>query len=72
LSRRVITKQLAGGYMPFQQISEYRAHAETGNLQSDLTNDAASKLQWSAKSESWLLLADNVVKKDNPGLTSAQ
>jgi hypothetical protein len=57
----------AGGYVPFQKIAEYLAHAEKCSLQSDLTNDAASKLQWSAIAQSWLLLADNLVKKDQLG-----
>jgi hypothetical protein len=47
--------------MPFQKISEYRAHAEKCTLQSGLSKDAASKLQWQAMAESWLLLADNLL-----------
>jgi hypothetical protein len=53
--------------MPFQKITEYRAHADKCTLQSDLTNDAASKLQWQAMADSWLLLADKLVKKDRYG-----
>lgn len=46
------------------EIAEYRARAEKCSRHAELTNDLASKLHWLAMAESWLVLADNLAKKD--------
>ncbi len=50
--------------MEFRNISEFRAQAENCFRQSELTNDGASKLHWLTLAEAWLLLADNMGKRD--------
>ena len=46
------------------KIAEYRARAERCLLQAELTSDPASKLHWLTMAKGWLLLADNLAKKD--------
>ncbi len=50
--------------MEFRDITEFRAQAENCFRQSELTNDKASKLRWLTLAEAWLLLADNMGKRD--------
>jgi hypothetical protein len=50
--------------MQFDNIANYRAQAEECFRQSEMTNDAAAKLQWLTLSEAWLLLGDNLTKHD--------
>ena len=50
--------------MEFRNITEFRAQAENCFRQSELTNDGASKLHWLTLAEAWLLLADNMGKRD--------
>jgi hypothetical protein len=50
--------------MEFRNISEFRAQAENCFRRSELTSDKASKLHWLTLSEAWLLLADNMGKRD--------
>jgi hypothetical protein len=50
--------------MEFRNITEFRAQAENCFHQSELTNDRASKLHWLTLAEAWLLLADNLGKRD--------
>jgi hypothetical protein len=50
--------------MEFRNIKEFRAQAENCFRQSELTSDGASKLHWLTLAEAWLLLADNMGKRD--------
>lgn len=50
--------------MEFRNITEFRAKAENCFQQSELTNDGASKLHWLTLAEAWLLLADNMGKRE--------
>jgi len=50
--------------MEFRNISEFRAQAENCFHQSELTSDRASKMHWLTLAEAWLLLADNMGKRD--------
>lgn len=50
--------------MEFRNITEFRAQAENCFRQSQLTNDKASKMHWLTLAEAWLLLADNIRKRD--------
>jgi hypothetical protein len=50
--------------MQFNNITNYRAQAEKCYRQSELTSDTAAKLHWLTLSETWLLLADNLTKRD--------
>jgi hypothetical protein len=50
--------------MEFRNITEFRAQAENCFQQSELTKDSASKLYWLTLAEAWLLLADNLGKRD--------
>ncbi len=50
--------------MEFSDITEFRAQAEICFRQSELTNDKDSKLRWLTLAEAWLLLADNMGKRD--------
>lgn len=50
--------------MEFRNITEFRAKAENCFQQSELTNDRASKLHWLTLAEAWLLLADNMGKRE--------
>lgn len=45
-------------------IIEYRERAERCARQSELTGDPASKLHWEAMAKGWLMLADNLAKKN--------
>jgi hypothetical protein len=45
-------------------IAEYRARAETCSRQAELTSDPASKLHRLDMAKGWLILADNLAKKD--------
>ena len=50
--------------MEFRNITEFRAQAENCFRQSELTHDGASELHWLTLAEAWLLLADNMGKRD--------
>jgi hypothetical protein len=50
--------------MEFRNITEFRARAENCFRHSELTNDRASKLHWLILAEAWLLLADNMGKRE--------
>jgi hypothetical protein len=50
--------------MEFRNITEFRAQAENCFRQSELTNDGATKLHWLTLAEAWLLLADNMGKRE--------
>ena len=50
--------------MEFRNISEFRAQAENCFRQSELTSDRATRLHWLTLAEAWLLLADNMGRKD--------
>ena len=50
--------------MEFRNITEFRARAENCFASSELTNDRASKLHWLTLAEAWLLLADNMGKRE--------
>ena len=50
--------------MEFRNIAEFRARAENCFRWSELTGDDASKMHWLTLAEAWLLLADNLGKKD--------
>lgn len=46
------------------KIAVYRARAEKCARQAELTSDANSKLHLLAMAKGWLILADNLAKKD--------
>jgi hypothetical protein len=50
--------------MDFRNITEFRDQAENCFRRSELTHDRASKLHWLTLAEAWLLLADNMGKRD--------
>jgi hypothetical protein len=50
--------------MEFRNITEFRAQAENCFRQSELTSDGGSKLHWLTLAEAWLLLADNMGKRE--------
>lgn len=50
--------------MESRKITEFRVQAGNCFRQSELTNDGASKLHWLTLAEAWLLLADNMGKRD--------
>jgi hypothetical protein len=50
--------------MEFRNIKEFRAQAENCFHQSELTNNKGSKMRWLTLAEAWLLLADNMGKRD--------
>lgn len=50
--------------MDFRNITEFRDQAENCFRRSELTYDRASKLHWLTLAEAWLLLADNMGKRD--------
>jgi hypothetical protein len=50
--------------MEFRNITEFRAQAENCFHQSELTKDKTTKLRWLTLAEAWLLLADNLGKRD--------
>jgi hypothetical protein len=50
--------------MEFRNIKEFRAQAENCFHQSELTNNKGCKMRWLTLAEAWLLLADNMGKRD--------
>ena len=50
--------------MEFRSITEFRTQAENCFNRSELTSDTASKLHWLTLAEAWLLLADNIGKRE--------